>query len=302
VGWFLLRWLLFPVTLFGSLGAACVAIRGGMPGEAVTGGLTITIAIGLLLLQRGWSYRQDWRSSPPEFALDAAHTVLSTGLVAAVANGLVAAVGYHVAAWTTAHLGFGLWPAEWPLGAQLAAALLVGEFGQYWVHRLSHEVPSLWRIHALHHSSRQLYLLSAGRTHPLGVFLSALGLIGPLALLGAPPQLLLLLSVFTGINGLLQHANLPMALAPWNWLIATADWHRWHHAVDLVDGNANYGSNLMVFDFMFGTARPHRSGSSPAAVGLADMPNYPNDLLGQLATPFTWSRFAESPSEWPPQS
>ncbi len=45
--------------------------------------------------------------------------------------------------------------------------MIVSEFGSYWAHRLMHERPLLWRLHAVHHSAERLYWLNAGRFHPL---------------------------------------------------------------------------------------------------------------------------------------
>ncbi len=43
-----------------------------------------------------------------------------------------------------------------PLGVQFLAAILVADLAQYAVHRAFHQVPLLWRFHAIHHSSRDL--------------------------------------------------------------------------------------------------------------------------------------------------
>ena len=39
--------------------------------------------------------------------------------------------------------------------------------GSYWGHRLTHQVPFLWRFHAVHHSIEHMDWLAAGRLHPL---------------------------------------------------------------------------------------------------------------------------------------
>jgi sterol desaturase/sphingolipid hydroxylase (fatty acid hydroxylase superfamily) len=52
--------------------------------------------------------------------------------------------------------GLQTWTASIPLWMRLAAALVVGEFGFYWGHRWTHEIPFLWRFHAIHHSAEEL--------------------------------------------------------------------------------------------------------------------------------------------------
>src|ERR1035441_10382974 len=76
------------------------------------------------------------------------------------------------------------WAAAMPLGLRFAAAMVVGEFGSYWGHRWMHEVPLLWRFHAIHHSAEEMDWLVNTRAHPLDmVFTRLCGLI-PIYVLG----------------------------------------------------------------------------------------------------------------------
>ena len=56
--------------------------------------------------------------------------------------------------------------AALPLWARVLAGLVVGEFGYYWGHRWSHEVPWLWRFHSIHHSAEEMDFLVHTRAHP----------------------------------------------------------------------------------------------------------------------------------------
>lgn len=49
-------------------------------------------------------------------------------------------------------------------------AIVVGEVGAYWGHRWSHEIPWLWRFHAIHHSAEEMDWLVNTRAHPLDMF------------------------------------------------------------------------------------------------------------------------------------
>ena len=55
--------------------------------------------------------------------------------------------------------------AALPLWTRAALGLVAGEFGYYWGHRWSHEVPFLWRFHAIHHSAEEVdFLVNTRRT------------------------------------------------------------------------------------------------------------------------------------------
>jgi len=43
-----------------------------------------------------------------------------------------------------------------PLWAQVIMLIILGDFYYYWMHRLFHRVPFLWKFHAVHHSIEEL--------------------------------------------------------------------------------------------------------------------------------------------------
>ena len=57
--------------------------------------------------------------------------------------------------------------SDWPLLAQALIILLVTDVMMYWIHRIFHRTPFIWKFHAIHHSSRQVDWLSTSRFHPL---------------------------------------------------------------------------------------------------------------------------------------
>ena len=167
---------------------------------------------------------------------------------------------------------------------------MLGELGQYWVHRLQHETDLLWRIHALHHSAPRLYWLNAARFHPFDIGLNAIAANFVLILLGAGLDVLVLWLLFSAIHGIFQHANIPVRIGPLNWLFSMTELHRWHHSRLVEESNRNYGQNLIVWDVVFGTRFLPADREPSRDIGLSDLPAFPMRYLAQLASPFRWSR------------
>ena len=141
---------------------------------------------------------------------------------------------------------------------RVGLAFVIGEIGFYWGHRLSHEVPWLWRFHALHHTTEQLYFLANTRSHPVDMVVTRLFGLVPLYLLGlagpsldgsATPALVLVIGTLWGF---FIHANLRWRFGPLEWLFTTPAFHHWHHSRrDHV--NRNYASTLPFLDRLFGS-------------------------------------------------
>jgi sterol desaturase/sphingolipid hydroxylase (fatty acid hydroxylase superfamily) len=228
-----------------------------------------------------------WRGSPKDWSIDLLH-MGSTGLTTEAWRALTAGLLYGAAVWLSQGVGGSLWPSAWPWWAQLSLALLLGDFGAYWVHRGCHESSLLWRVHAMHHSSERLYVFASARNHPMNAILAYGSQLLPVSLLGAPVEVIALLSVFTGVHGMLQHANIDLRHGWLNWVFATADLHRWHHSTEFEESNTNFGSNIILWDIVFRT-RSLPEGR-PEAVGVADL-DMPDNFITHLLSPFTLSRY-----------
>ena len=184
-------------------------------------------------------------------------------------------------------LGFA---AHLPFWGRLAGAMIVGEAGYYRGHRWMHEIPLLWRFHAVHHSAEEMDWLVNTRAHPVDIVFTrlmgfvpmyALGFSQPLAgqQLDAAPILFLTLGFMWGY---FIHANLRWRFEWLSWLVSTPAFHHWHHTND-EHIDKNFASMLPVMDLIFGTwYLPRRVW--PPCYGIKG--SMAPGLAGQLVQPF----------------
>jgi sterol desaturase/sphingolipid hydroxylase (fatty acid hydroxylase superfamily) len=173
-------------------------------------------------------------------------------------------------------------------------ALVIVEFGQYWVHRLEHEVDFLWRFHALHHSAPRLYWLNASRFHAIDIGINALAANMVMVALGASAEVLVLWLLVSSVHGVFQHANIPARLGPLNWIFSMAELHRWHHSRLVEEANTNYGQTLVIWDVVFGTRFLPKDREPPRDIGLADLSGFPMTYFAQVLSPFRWSEIKKA--------
>ncbi len=197
-----------------------------------------------------------------------------------------------------------------PLAASTAMTVvlfLAYELG-YWVdHYLKHRIPLLWEFHRVHHTAEHLSPLTNFRVHPVDsvLFLNCLALFIGAAhgtmtwLLGAPTQAVLL----SGTNVLtlaflfllvhLQHSHIWIAtrgLA--GRLIQSPAHHQLHHSTDPAHFNRNFGGNLSVFDWLFGTLLIPTSEPQRLTFGVEADGERQQSMEGVVLTPFArlWRR------------
>ncbi len=195
-------------------------------------------------------------------------------------KGLAADVGYYFlggllpAFFTVAAAGAIAWgigslvPAdahsafrESPAWLRFVAVVVLGDTAYYWAHRWSHEIPWLWRFHAVHHAPTSLDWLVNTRAHVLDlVFVRAIAVL-PILALGAGRGTL------DGLEGPIAfyltastvwafavHANVDWRLGWLEQVVVSPAFHHWHHGSDGPRAlGRNYASLLPVLDRLFGT-------------------------------------------------
>lgn len=280
-------YLRYPAFVAGGLGAAWLCVRAG--GSMTLAVPAVTIALMLALAVAEWyaPLRPEWRADDGQIPNDLGHTLIGCELGLLLAAGVLAAIHFGVT--RVVPQGCHIWPVTWPLPAQLLLGLAVGELGGYWQHRLFHRVPVLWRFHALHHSATRMSFLKTGRFHTLDFTLYIVVVELPAALTGAGPELLAWLGAAINVLGLAQHANVALPTPRWfDRLVATPAVHRLHHSRERVAGNANFGTNVMLFDHVFGTFLAPND-QAPATVGIEGDVT-PRTFLQQLVRPLQLGR------------
>lgn len=203
-------------------------------------------------LERYFPHRREWRASAPESQTDLQFLILvATLLPMALALGVAALSSQLIPAWLpwTANL----WPRTMPAWEQVLLLLVLADIPRYWLHRLCHEWPSLWRLHAIHHAVRKLNVLNTSRFHPLETSLQFLCDTAPFILLGVSAEVLSLYFVLHASKGFLQHSNLDVRLGLANRLISGPELHRLHHSLDPTQSRSNFGNKLSIWDLIWGT-------------------------------------------------
>jgi sterol desaturase/sphingolipid hydroxylase (fatty acid hydroxylase superfamily) len=218
------------------------------------------------------------------------------GLVAL--NALVVRIAFPVAAVGFAALaaerGWGLLNAfDVPFWVGFGLSLLALDMAIYLQHVMFHAVPTLWRLHRVHHADPDFDVTTGARFHPVEILLSMLVKLGAIALIGAPAAAVLAFEILLNACAMFNHGNvsLPAALdRALRRVIVTPDMHRIHHSMELAEANSNYGFNLAWWDRLFGTYRAEASlPQERMRIGVAGITGDGRavSLPGMLAIPFS---------------
>jgi sterol desaturase/sphingolipid hydroxylase (fatty acid hydroxylase superfamily) len=137
---------------------------------------------------------------------------------------------------------------------QLLLCILVADLAQYWTHRAYHEVPFLWRFHAVHHSVKTMDWLAGSRQHMLELIFTRVCVLAPLYVLGFSEGVMNAYIIVVGFQAVFNHANVHLPWGPLKYVLVTPDFHHWHHASDDEAIDRNYAAHYAFLDYLFGTA------------------------------------------------
>jgi sterol desaturase/sphingolipid hydroxylase (fatty acid hydroxylase superfamily) len=225
------------------------------------------------------TFRTGWTTDTLYFLISHLFVQVTTFLILAPANAAFAAFEGH--AWRQA-------VASLPLVVQFAAVLLCADLAEYFIHRAFHQLPALWRFHAIHHSSLDMDWLAGSRLHIVDVIVTRAIVVFPLFALGFDQRAVAAYLVFVSFHAVFIHANVRFDLTRFEPWIVTPRFHHWHHAKERAAIDKNFAVHLPWIDRLFGTAY-EPAGKWPERYGIEGDP-VPGDLLPQTMWPFSRDR------------
>ncbi|MGY4829596.1 sterol desaturase family protein [Sphaerotilaceae bacterium SBD11-9] len=237
-----------------------------------------------VFIEKMWALRKEQPVFRAEWQTDMHHFIVNhmvVGFVLLATNLLV----HKLFGWA-ANDGIRGWVAGLNFWVALFLIILVADLVQYWTHRAYHEVPLLWRLHAVHHSVKSMDWLAGSRQHILELLITRTLVLAPIYVLGFSKEVIDAYIVVVGFQAVFNHANVSVRLGPLRYLIVTPNFHHWHHSQDDEAIDKNYAAHFAFLDYFFGTA-VKADREWPAQYGV--LGDYvPNGFWKQVKFPFTW--------------
>ncbi|MBC7438141.1 MAG: sterol desaturase family protein [Bdellovibrionales bacterium] len=222
-------------------------------------------------------FRAEWQTDFHHFIVN--HMIV--GFVLLATNLMV----HRFFGWASSD-GIRGWVQHLPFWGGVLLIVLVADLVQYWTHRAYHEVPVLWRLHAVHHSAKSMDWLAGSRQHILELLITRTLILAPIYVLGFSKEVIDAYIVIVGFQAVFNHSNVSVRLGPLRYVIVTPNFHHWHHSQDQEALDRNYAAHFAFIDYAFGTA-VKSTRLWPEHYGV--LGDYvPNGFVKQLKFPFTW--------------
>ena len=178
-----------------------------------------------------------------------------------------------------------------PYWLEVAMGVIAMDFAIYLQHVLHHAVPSLWRLHMVHHADLDYDLTTGLRFHPIEIVISMGIKLMTVAVLGPSALAVLIFEVALNATAMFNHSNIHIPIAVDRVLrrfVVTPDMHRVHHSVIIRETNSNYGFCLPWWDRLLGTYKDQPAmGHTDMVIGLSQFRNPQKlSLLHLLILPF----------------
>ena len=245
-------------------------------------------AVMFIFLEKVFPKYRDQVILRPEWKLDLIYFCINHFLITVlllVGNYFVATVfGWAVSG------DFQVWLQSLPTLTQVIILIFCADFVLYWSHRAFHESPWLWKFHAVHHSVEYMDWMAGSRNHVFQTFVDRCLAMVPIYLLGADKVALDIYVSFAAFQAVYVHANVGIPLGPLKYILATPQYHHWHHSSQKPAIDTNYAVHMPFYDILFRTY--HMPGEHwPSDYGTTK--RLPRTYMGQLLYPFRKNRDIE---------
>ena len=235
--------------------------------------LMIPMVLAIELMATGWaksSLRRLLFARTPTIRMDLAYVMAGqVQLTSLIGKILTFGISVGFGTWIHDRLG-ALIHVDIGLGAlpyvlQVFGYFWVYTFFDYWTHRLDHS-KAFWPLHRFHHSSTDFCVITSLRAHPADF--TALFLINlPMAILGAPVEVMISVNLIVTTIGLLIHSCID---SNWGWfgrwIIQSPNHHRLHHILDYRKNGVGHYAMAPVWDHLFGTWKGEADQTLPIGV------------------------------------
>ena len=185
--------------------------------------------------------------------------------------------------------GWGLfYVLDLPTWVSVPLAVMALDLAVYLQHVLFHAVPTLWRLHRMHHADLELDVTTGTRFHPIEIILSMGIKLGAVAAMGVPAVAVLAFEVLLNATSIFNHSN--VRIPAWvdrglRWIVVTPDMHRVHHSILAPETNSNFGFNLPWWDRLFGTYRERpEAGHEAMTIGIEQFREPAEQRLDRMLT------------------
>jgi len=207
------------------------------------------LPVFLLLMALEWAWGR--RTGHDNYGLADTLNSLSQGLLSQAVALVTPLIQTGLYAWVQPHLRL-LPPTAWHTAWGWVLAVVIYDFSDYWLHRVSHESALFWAAHAVHHQSEHFNLSTALRQES---FYSVMGapFFVPMAVLGVPVEQFVVAGLVVLMYQFWIHTEHIGRLGWLDGVLSTPSNHRVHHAVNPGYLDKNYGAIFVVWDRLFGS-------------------------------------------------
>ena len=177
-----------------------------------------------------------------------------------------------------------------PWLVQFLLAVVVADVAEYAIHRAFHQVPWLWRFHAVHHSSPALDWIAGSRSH-LVDDIAVRGFILIPMMLVFPHNMIVAYLLFVNLHATWTHCNFGPTI---KWLepyVIQPRYHHWHHTSQREAIDKNFAIHFPWIDRLFGTYYLPEGDKWPDTYGVANEP-VPAGFWSQFFYPFLSKKWA----------